>query len=77
MKQGEQVDLENTSTFKSPEGNVLFQQGYIMRRVSKFIMQTNEDGFMPVPVFYDVITKKILSDTLPKELREEYSDYTF
>jgi hypothetical protein len=29
---------------------------------------------MPIPVFYDVQTGKILIDTLPKDLREEYAD---
>jgi len=29
---------------------------------------------MPIPVFYDPETGKILEDSLPKELREEYKD---
>lgn len=75
--QEKNVELSNTDLFKTPEGNVVFQQGFIMRKVSKFIMQTNEDGYMPVPVFFDVVTKKILIDTLPKEIRDEYKDYSF
>jgi hypothetical protein len=27
---------------------------------------------MPIPVFYDLKTKEILVETLPKELREEF-----
>jgi hypothetical protein len=29
---------------------------------------------LPVPVFYDPATKKILESTLPKDLREELKD---
>ena len=35
-----------------------------------------EDAVMPIPVFYDPKTGKILVDTLPPDLREEYKDYT-
>ena len=31
---------------------------------------------IPVPVFYDLESKKILPDSLPKEIREEYKDIT-
>jgi hypothetical protein len=29
---------------------------------------------MPIPVFYDIQTGKVLVDTLPKDLRAEFSD---
>jgi hypothetical protein len=29
---------------------------------------------MPIPVFYDLDSKKILPDSLPKEIRDEYKD---
>ena len=29
---------------------------------------------MPIPVFYDLESKKIIPDSLPKELREEYKE---
>jgi len=35
-----------------------------------------EDAVMPIPVFFDPKTSKILVDTLPPDLREEYKDYT-
>jgi hypothetical protein len=31
---------------------------------------------MPIPVFYDLESKKILADSLPKEIRDEYKDIT-
>jgi hypothetical protein len=42
--------------------------------VSKFVVGSSEDMLMPIPVFYDLETKKILPDSLPKEIREEYQD---
>jgi hypothetical protein len=69
------IDMKNTTAVKTPDGGVVFQQGMILRQVSKFVAGTDEDAIMPLPVFYDVATGKILKDTIPPELREEYSEY--
>jgi DNA polymerase III delta prime subunit len=34
---------------------------------------TSEDGVIPIPVFYDVVTGKVLVELLPKELRDEFT----
>jgi len=74
MKQAPQVsiDLKNTTPVISKDGNQLFAEGVILRKVSKFVAGTAEDGVLPVPVFYDVKTGEILTDTLPKDLRSEF-----
>ena len=74
MKQTPQVsiDLKNTTPVISKDGNQLFAEGVILRKVSKFVAGTAEDGVLPVPVFYDVKTGEILIDTLPKDLRSEF-----
>jgi len=69
-----QVDLNSTTPFETPEGNKIFQQGVLIRKVSKFVAGTNEDAVMPIPVFFDPDTKKIVGLTLPPELREEYKE---
>jgi len=66
------IDLKNTTPVLSKDGNQLFSEGVILRKVSKFVTGTAEDGIMPIPVFYDLKTKEILVETLPKELREEF-----
>ena len=66
-----QIDLSKTTAIEPSNGKV-WQQGVILRKVSKFITGTSEDGILPIPVFFDPETGKILQDTLPKELREEY-----
>ena len=68
------IDIKNTQPITSPEGNQVFQEGVILRKVSRFVTGTAEAGVIPVPVFYDVITGKILVELLPKELRDEFSD---
>jgi len=66
------IDIKNTQAITSPEGNQVFSEGVILRRVSRFISGTSEDGVIPVPVFYDVVTGKVLVELLPKELRAEF-----
>ena len=71
------LDLKNTTAVTTEEGGQVFGNGVILRKVSKFVSGTNEDALLPIPVFYDLETKKILVDSIPKELREELKDLTF
>ncbi len=68
------VDIKNSTAIKSPDGNQVFQEGVILRKVSKFITGTSEDGIIPIPVFFDVKTGKVLVELLPKELRAEFEN---
>ena len=68
------IDLKNTSAIETDSGGRIWQQGALLRKVSKFVTGTDADAVMPIPVFYDPETGKILEDSLPKELREEYKD---
>ena len=72
MTQQPQIDLGKTTSVPNDSGGQLFQQGFILRKVSRFITKGAEDAVMPIPVFYDDKTGKILKDTLPPELRGEY-----
>jgi len=69
-----QIDLKNTTEVKNFNGGSIFQQGVILRRVSRFVTGTDEDALLPIPVFYDPETKKVLKDSVPKDLREELKD---
>ena len=68
------IDLKNTTSIETEGGGRIWQQGALLRKVSKFVTGTDSDAVMPIPVFYDPETGKILEDSLPKELREEYKD---
>jgi hypothetical protein len=67
------LDLSKTTSIDTPSGGKIWQQGIILRKVSKFVTGTSEDAIVPIPVFYDPETKEILEDTLPREIREEYA----
>jgi hypothetical protein len=69
------VDITQSTPIKSEEGNQIFQEATILRKISKFLTGTSEDAVIPIPVFIDVKTGKILIEMLPKELREEYEEY--
>mgnify|MGYP001291644544 FL=1 len=68
------VKLEDTTSFETPDGNKIFQQGVLLRKVSKFVAGTDEDAVMPIPVFFCPDSKKLVGLTLPPEIRNEYKD---
>jgi hypothetical protein len=68
------IDFTNTTSVEGFDGGKLFGQAVIIRKVSKFVVGTDEDMLVPIPVFYDLDSKKILPDSLPKEIRDEYKD---
>ena len=67
------IDLKNTQKLEF-DGQVLVGEGFVLRKVSKFVTGQSEDGIMSIPVFYDITTGKILKETLPKDLQDEYED---
>jgi hypothetical protein len=64
------IDLKNTESVEHKNGKV-WAQGFIIRKISKFVVGGAEDAYMPIPVFYDPASGEILQETLPKELRNE------
>ena len=68
------IDLSNTTALKNFDGGDTFTQQFIIRKVSRFVTGTDEDALLPIPVFFDPETKKILTDSVPKDLREELKD---
>ena len=68
------IDLKSTTGTKNEEGGSVFMSGVILRKISKFVAGTDNDAIMPIPVFYDPSTNKILGEGIPVELREELKD---
>ena len=66
------IDIKNTRPVVSEDGNQIFAEGVLLRKVSRFVTGTQEDGIIPIPCFYDVKSGKVLVELLPKELREEF-----
>ena len=75
-QQGLNIDFKNTMPVEGFDGGQLFGQAFILRKVSKFVVGGTEDALLPIPVFYDLETKKIIKDSLPKDIREEYKEIT-
>jgi hypothetical protein len=78
MKQPElkmNFDLKATTGLNTESGSPVWQEGVILRKVSKFIAGTPEDAIVPIPVFFDPQTGKMLEGMVPKDLREEYADH--
>jgi hypothetical protein len=72
------VDIKQSTPIESAEGNpILFAEGMILRKMSKFLSGTSEDALIPIPVMYDVNTNKILLDMVPKEIRDDYTSIGF
>lgn len=63
------IDLTKTTPILTSDGGKIWQQGYILRKVSKFITGTQDDNVLPIQVFYDPVTKEILKEGLPAELK--------
>ena len=74
QQQGLNIDFKNTTSIEGFDGGKLFGQAFVLRKVSKFVAGTDEHPMLPIPVFYDLETRKIIKDSLPKELRAEYED---
>ena len=72
QQQQPNLDLSKTTAIETPSGGKIWKQGVVLRKVSRFVMGSGEDGVIPIPVFFDPETGDILEDTLPKELRSEY-----
>jgi hypothetical protein len=70
------IDFINSTPVEGFNGSKLFGQAVVIRKISKFIVGADEDALVPIPVFYDLESKKILVDSIPPELREEYKDIT-
>jgi hypothetical protein len=69
------VDIKQSTPIESAEGNQIFQEAVVLRKLSKFLAGTSEDAVIPIAVFMDVQTGKILIEMLPKDLKEEYEIY--
>jgi hypothetical protein len=76
QQQRPNIDLKNTTALNTPDGSPIWQQGVILRKVSKFVVGADEDAVMPIPVFYDPKTGKVMENTVPLDLREEYKEFT-
>ena len=72
------VDIKQTTPIKDINGKILIlNEGTILRKGNRFLLGTDSDPLIPIPIYYDVETNRILLDLLPKEIRDDYEDVGF
>ena len=62
------LELSKTTPILTAAGGKIWHQGYLLRKVSKFVTGTPDDNVLPIQVFYDPETGEILKEGLPAEL---------
>ena len=67
-----QPNLTETTPLNTWSGSPIWIQGYILREVSRSTPGYSQDGLIPIRVFFDPEDGRILTNTLPLELRAEY-----
>jgi hypothetical protein len=68
------VDIKQSTPITDDDGNQVFYEATVLRKISKFLTGTSEDAIIPIPVFVNK-EGKILTELLPREIREEYEEY--
>ena len=70
------INFTNSIPLNTFSGGSVWKQGFILRVIPKNENNVN-DVVYPLPVFYDKITGKILTTTLPLEIADEYKNVNF
>jgi uncharacterized Zn finger protein len=64
------VSLDKTVAMTCDEcGHEVFQEGMMLRKVSKFLTGNAQDGLVPIPVFMCSKCGHVNQEFLPKELQ--------
>jgi hypothetical protein len=64
-----QIDVSKTTPLTNKNGKQVWLQGYLLRKMSKFILGTPEDAIIPIPFFYHPENGEIFTDAVPPELK--------
>jgi hypothetical protein len=54
------IDLSKTTSVETPSGGKIWSQGVILRKLSRFVVGSDEDALIPIPIFYDIKPSRIL-----------------
>jgi hypothetical protein len=72
------IPLEKTVTITNEAGEpIILGEAIILRKANKFLVGTQQDALVPIPIFYDLKTHKIALDMLPPEIRDEFKEVGF
>ena len=66
------VSLDKTVAMTCDEcGHEVFQEGMMLRKVSKFLTGNTQDGLVPIPVFSCQKCGNVNEEFLPAELKKK------
>jgi hypothetical protein len=68
------INLLDTEEVTSSLGNNLFAQGYILRKVSRFVTGSSHDTIISIPVYYDVISGEVCKEAMSPDLRRLFEN---
>jgi hypothetical protein len=74
MEQQLNLDLSKSTALTTENGDQIFTEAVVMRKFSKFLVGTPEDVIVPIKVFINPKTGKIIKELLPPDLRNEYEE---
>lgn len=63
------LDLKKTTPVLTKSGKKIWQQGFVLRKVSRFITGAGEDMILPLQIYFDPETGEINLDGVPQEMR--------
>jgi hypothetical protein len=67
------IDYTKTTSLDTYSGEKIWQSGYILRQVSEETNGIPVNTVIPIQIFFDPITGKVLDNILPPTLRKEYT----
>jgi hypothetical protein len=68
------LDITKTSPILTKEGGKVWQQGFILRKASRFLTGSSEDQIIPIPIFFDPVSGEILKDGMPQQMDFLFED---
>ena len=74
MEQKLNIDLSKTQPVLTKEGGKIWNQGFVLRKVSRFLTGDSEDRLLPVQVFYCPQTMEISREGIPPGMEFLFED---
>lgn len=68
-----QINLAQTTEVTTLSGGKIFTEGFLIRKASRFLLGSDQDAYVPVPVFYCIEDNEILWEMLSPEIRALYN----
>jgi len=75
MEQQLNISLDKTTEIKCKSCNSnVFTEGTLLRKVSKFLVGSAQDGIIPIQIMACMKCNEVLDETIPVQLKNEYAE---